>query len=67
MSYHHNVTLALPSGARAVRQTDAGRYVLPASCAVLTFADVEALYADSISGDGHGNTPAPESHGERRR
>jgi hypothetical protein len=67
----NNVMVTLPSGVRVTRVwrriVGSPAYVLPPGGGVLEPADVEALYADSISGDGGSNTPPPESHGERRR
>jgi hypothetical protein len=66
-----NVLMTLPSGVRVTRiwrrVVESPAYVLPPGGATLLPMDVEALYADSISGDGGSNTPPPESHGERRR
>jgi hypothetical protein len=68
MTPDDNVSLRL-SMVTAVRSASDGRpcYHFAAGSFHLTAADVEALYADSISGDGGSNTPPPESHGERRR
>jgi len=58
-----NERLTLPSGAVAVRSRDTWRegaptrYAFHGAPVVLSLADVEALYADSIAGDGGRELP----------